>query len=115
MKKNVIFICFTIFVLIIGIIIGYYLPKNQEVSFYGEVIKKENSTIHIKGIPENDINHRGEFLLTISPKTKITNNNQSISLSELPINTIIRITYSGVVLESYPAQINDVIKIEITN
>lgn len=103
--KRVLFV--SIIMLGIGILIGYNFPKNEEISFYGEIIEMTDSTIHIQGIPENDINHRGEFILNISPKTKIKGTLQQ--------HTLIKVTYSGSVLESYPAQINDVMKIEIAN
>lgn len=110
MKKfSILFI--SILLLSIGILIGYNLPKEEEISFYGTVIEINESSLHVQGIPENDINHRGEFVLNITPKTKMIN---LVSLSELPTNSLIKITYSGNVLESYPAQINDVTKIELT-
>lgn len=108
--KKILFISFIM--LSIGIIIGYTLPNREETSFYGEILEINNSTVHIQGIPENDINHRGEFILNISTKTKLMDN---ISLSNLQKNTLIKLTYSGSILESYPAQINDVTKIELAN
>lgn len=92
--------------LCIGIIIGYKLPKEEKLSFYGKVIEVNDSTIHVQGIPENDINHRGEFILNTTTQT-------IISPSKLPINSIVRVTYTGAVMESYPSQINEVTKIEL--
>lgn len=98
---------------ITGILIGYLIPTQEETSFYGTVIEVSESNLHIQGIPENDINHRGEFILHITPKTNIIDNNSPISISDIPINSTIQAFYTGSILESYPAQINDVTEIAL--
>lgn len=85
--------------LCVGMLIGYHLPKKEEISFYGKILDINNSSIHVQGIPENDINHRGEFIVP--------------SATNFPINSIVKITYTGEVLESYPVQINNVVSIEL--
>lgn len=97
----------------IGILIGYYIPTQEETSFYGIVTEITESNLHIQGIPENDISHRGAFILHITSKTKIIGDNSSISISDIPIHSTIQISYTGSILESYPAQINNVTEISI--
>ena len=81
------------------------LPGNPEVGVYG--------ILHVKGLEVNDINYRGEFTGNLADKTKLTWRGTDISLNDLNTGDRVSITYEGLVKEIHPAQIDDVIKIQL--
>ncbi|HBN83799.1 MAG TPA: hypothetical protein DDZ89_08135, partial [Clostridiales bacterium] len=109
-KVLIIVIIFLFFVT--GGILGYNLGRNVEKkerlygnesfrSFWAVVktVDEEHKLILVSGIPENDINHRGESYLTISDKTVIMDSQpkKNIKLSDLKEGDSVRITYHGAV------------------
>ncbi|KGR78360.1 DUF3221 domain-containing protein [Ureibacillus manganicus] len=107
-----------IFSITVSFIAGYYVGKhnNSEYlteSFYANVLNNDNGTLHLGGIPENDINHRGEFTIAHKNIDEVFNNHlESINVVDLPKGSQIRVIYDGMVMESYPAQITHVLRIE---
>lgn len=103
-----------IFVFLSGILVGRN-SRQPEISFYAHVLEQTDSYIHVGGIPENDINHRGEFILSLESKNGhldiLDQTGRPIDSQSLMPNTFIQIFYSGEVTESYPAGINSVSKI----
>ena len=81
-------------------------------TFYATIDSiSENQIMLVSGLPVNDINFRGEFYLTISEQTHIIWRYTDISLTDLQPGANIAVTFSGPVLESYPAQISTVDKV----
>jgi len=118
MKKNFIILLVigtAIISLVCGIFIGRALPKQPEVSFYANVLENADNYLLVEGISENDINHRSQF--TVSLKNKDSSvldiNGISINLSDIPQGCLVKIIYDGIVRETYPAQIDGVISIQI--
>ena len=70
-----------------------------------------NNALYVSGFKDNDINYKGEFILKISDKTNMTYNSQVLKQEDLSRGDTIRILFTGSVLESYPAQIDEVIVI----
>lgn len=71
-----------------------------------------DNTLEVSGIPENDVNHRGDFVLVVNNHTKITNMSaEKLDITDLKIGSLLKVTYSGEVLETYPAKIPDVCEI----
>lgn len=109
----------TVLLIIVSLIIGYYMgqknsSQNNTISFYAFVIENKEKMLHVKGIDENDINHRGEFVIAHQNIDEVYNpQGKKINLSNLQKDAEIRITYDGPVLESYPSQITHVIRIDI--
>lgn len=99
-------------------IIGYFIGQKSNshlntVSFYAIVIDNKEF-LHVKGIEENDINHRGEFVISHKNIDAVYNEQgKKINVTELLQEMEIRITYDGPVMESYPSQITHVVRIEI--
>lgn len=119
MKVNKwILLCLLILSIFLSFTMGFYVGKysnneNYYESFYANIIRNENGTLHITGIPENDINHRGEFTIAHNNIDHVYNvTSKKISIVELSVGSQIRVIYDGMVLESYPAQITHVLKIE---
>jgi hypothetical protein len=78
-------------------------------TFYAHVLENRETSLHVEGIPENDIDHRGQFFVWL----EYGNNNAvvlnargtQINLSEIPHESLVRIEYRGPVHKSYPEQI----------
>ena len=100
-----------------------YKTENDGFKATIKEIREYNGTtsILVKGLESNDINHRGEFDFSIDNDTKILwINPKSIksSYTELNVSNLkegqnISITSTGPVLESYPAQLTKVTKVII--
>ncbi|CAM5203329.1 hypothetical protein UACE39S_01957 [Ureibacillus acetophenoni] len=104
--------------IILSFTIGYLLGNHNATPdfvemFYANVLSNENNTLHLEGIPENDINHRGEFIVAFNNIDSVYNiYSEKINIADLQKGSQIRVVYDGIVLESYPAQITHVIRIE---
>jgi len=111
--------------LLAGGVIGYFIGSKgykSELSqtddallqtFYAEIIEINGSSLLVEGLSINDINFRGQFSLSIDEKTKLEWRYTEISLSDLDVGDRISITFSGEILESYPAIIGNAEKIQL--
>jgi len=111
--------------LLAGGVIGYFIGSKgykSELSqtddallqtFYAEIIEINGSGLLVEGLSINDINFRGQFSLSIDEKTKLEWRYTEISLSDLDVGDRISITFSGEILESYPAIIGNAEKIQL--
>lgn len=82
-------------------------------TFYAHITEVRDGSLLVKGIDENDINHRGEFMLTTKGVKVYNAAQQEVAITQLEENMEIRIHYDGVVMESYPAQLGGVFQIDI--
>ncbi len=101
-------------------IAGYRLGSaaNQDaVSFYATLLEQDGQSILVEGIPENDVNHRGKFWVSPkenAPASAVTDQNGApMAMSRLPVGGLLRITYTGAVLETDPAQIREALQISV--
>lgn len=102
-----------------GFLIGKSMAPASEyedlVSFYARILTNDGKVLHVSGIPENDINHRGEAFLSWSDsnaRNEIFDQfGERLTLNDLKADDMIQVFYTGPVLESYPVQINGVQKI----
>jgi len=100
--------------LVCGVFIGRALPKQPEVSFYANVLENADNYLLVEGISENDINHRSQFTVSLKKDSSVLDiNGISINLSDIPQGCLVKIIYDGIVRETYPAQIDGVISIQI--
>lgn len=124
MKKAAL-VLIAIILIAISFILGFVIAKNiygvdnetQRVSFYANLQDRNGGYLLVGGIPENDINHRGEFYVKLkNPKDKNSVKNargEAIDIGDIPIGSMLRITYDGMVMETYPARIDGVYSIDI--
>lgn len=82
-------------------------------TFYAEIEENDNGNMLVRGLEINDINFRGEFTFTVYPETELTWRYTDIGLSDLEPGDNISITFTGEIMESYPAQITDIVKIQL--
>lgn len=120
-KKKITYLCLLIIILIfIAVIfycIGYEksLKKNQTETFNAVItdIGANDSYIQVEGLETNDINSRGAFEFAIEDDTKLEWHNTPIKLSEFDVGDRVAVTYTGSIMESYPAKIEKVTKLQL--
>lgn len=109
----------TLLLISLAFSVGFFAGQNSvnipnAISFYGIILEKSENKLHIQGIPENDINHRGEFIMATNNIEQLYNEHgQKITIEQLNIGAEIRITYDGMVMESYPSQLTRIYRIDL--
>ena len=89
--------------------------QNEADVFYATVEKITEyngiTTVLVKGLDVNDINHRGEFDFSIDANTELLWHGTKIEISDLKEGQNISITSTGEVLERYPAGLTKVTRV----
>lgn len=99
-------------------LLGYHLGSNgsndiSSQTFYAKIIAIEDRHLSVSGLSVNDVNYRGDFNLSVTDQTALEWRNTEIQLSDLRVGQTISITYQGEILESFPAVIQKVSKIQL--
>ena len=93
--------------------------ENNEDIFYASIEKINEyngiTTVLVKGLEENNINHRGEFEFSIDEDIEILLKENKAHVSDLKVGQKISITSTGDVLELYPAHLTKVTRVIILN
>ena len=122
--KRALFII-TAFVLLVGAFVGGFFAgkSGQRVEtqlawsdsevVYAEILDVNDGFFHVRGLDVNDINGRGEFTFTAKESTRLIWQGTELSLSDFRSGNRIAFFYVGEVLESYPAQVQNVVKIKL--
>ncbi len=123
MKKTIIIISIVLFGILsagIGFITGRLTAPKQNppeipvtTTFYATITEIYDHSILVEGLEVNDINSRGAFDLSTNDNTVYEWRYTPLSRSELEVGDTISVTYTGAVLETYPAQIHEVLKIQL--
>lgn len=134
MKKNLLIII--LLLIIISLILYFVISNNFDIfsksspnnyspidldnsndtnlhKFYAKIEKIYTSSITVVELQKNDINHRGEFSLGIDENVELKRKNDKINFSDLSLGQTVLITYTGGIKESYPAQLDRLVKIEV--
>lgn len=123
-------IILVILIVVISLVLGYFIGykraydkiesasqnisyNNNQQTFYAEIEEIKDNFILVKGLSVNDINFRGEFTISVVGETKLEWRNTKINVTDLNVGDNISITFTGEILDSYPAQIKDVVKIQL--
>ena len=114
------------FIVVIALILGYFVGykraydkienANQTIdqqTFYAEIKEITDNHFLVQGLTVNDINYRGEFTFSIMGETELLWRGAEIELSDLDVGDNIAITFVGEVLESYPAQITEIVRVQL--
>ncbi len=120
-RKNFRLLLF-ILTLAAGLLLGFFLgrnwPRRTEVSFYATILETDENTLFVEGIAENDVNHRHKAYLSLddldTEGMAQTASGENIAVGELKVGELVKVTYDGTVLETYPLQIPHVWRIERT-
>ena len=123
-------IILVILIVVISLLLGYFIGykraydkienagqnisyNNTQQTFYAEIKEIKDNFILVKGLSVNDINFRGEFTISVVGETELEWRNTKINVTDLNVGDNISITFTGEILDSYPAQIKDVVKIQL--
>lgn len=109
-------------ILAVGIALGFMLgrlwPDRTEVTFYATIRDMSGGNLLVEGIDENDVNHRSEMYLGLEKLDTAdriqTASGDDVAIENLSPGDLIRVTYDGTMLESFPLQLPNVWKIEKT-
>lgn len=82
-------------------------------TFYATISDIQGDMLTVKGMEINDINFRGEFCFSVAEETEITWRYADIPLTDLEVGDSVSITFTGEILETYPAQIRQVAAIRL--
>ena len=88
-------------------------PREPGETFYAEITEKSGNAFTVSGLSVNDVNRRGEFTFTADEDTKLLWHGTEITIEDLEKGDTVAITYSGEVLEIYPAVLTEVLRIEL--
>ena len=117
MKKNTLIKTVGIVIIICCVAVISYLvgrlnaPDVNTKTFYATVESINGNSFVVQGLEVNDINSRGQFMFTVEDTTALEWHNTEIQISDLQAGDTISVTYSGGVTETYPAGIENIIKI----
>lgn len=103
-------------VVVMMVIIAFSLigcdQKTDKITFSATIMRVDDQSILVR--PGQDTNeYKSADLISVGlSNTEITDANcKKIVISALPVGSKVDITYGGIILESYPAQINDCTKL----
>ena len=114
-----------VFVTVVGAFVGGFfagksgqrvetqLAWSDSEAVYAEILDVNDGFFHVKGLDVNDINGRGEFTFTAKENTQLVWRGTGLSLSDFQPGDRIAFFYVGEILETYPAQVGNVVKIKL--
>lgn len=82
-------------------------------SFYATISDISNDKITVEGMKVNDINFQGKFIFEVEDVSRIEWRHMELEISELEVGDNISILFKGVIMESNPAWISDVLKVQL--
>lgn len=80
---------------------------------HAEILERDGNYFHINGLSCNDINGQGEYTFTITTDTLLEWRYTPITVEDLQPGDRIAVAYTGPVLLSYPAQLTQVLRIQL--
>lgn len=86
---------------------------NEFQTFFATISEIKDTSFTVKGMEINDINYRGNFTLPIMEETSYVWRGTELSPSELDVGDNISITFYGEILETDPAYIQDVTRVQL--
>ncbi|MCD8006915.1 MAG: hypothetical protein LUF29_08125 [Oscillospiraceae bacterium] len=91
------------------------IAPEEGVSFYALVINANGNSLAVCGLNStvNDVNHDGLFSVGLSSDAEIAG--RVTSVDDITAGDIVVITYSGEVMETYPAQISGASRVYVAN
>jgi len=97
---------------------GYYMGINKNsrdlpYSFYAEITEIDGSDFQVKGLAVNQINYRGDYIFRVDEKTLLIWRGTEMDSGEFRPGQRIAVTFAGVVFESYPQWITEIVKVEL--
>lgn len=82
-------------------------------TFYAEITAVSGNQFSVEGLPVNDINFRGTFTFSVVAETELVWRGTAMEPEEFEAGDTVAVSFSGEVLESYPAQLQDVVRVQL--
>lgn len=103
------------FLVVIGFIIWHKYSSyvTFEATIEDIVEYNGNHSFFVKGLETNDINYTGEYSFVVKESIKLVSDGKKIEIENFEEGDKIAITFDGIMLTSYPAQIPNIYKIEL--
>ena len=122
--KKILLSVFWVVSLILSGVLGYCIGSNSNSdiyndaeiysqTFYAKITRIKENNFSVSGLSVNDINFRGKFNFAITDDTSLEWRYTEIQISDLNVGDIISITFNGDILETYPASIHGVSRIQL--
>ncbi len=92
------------------------MPAKQAqpvVTFHGEILSRDGPRFHVNGLGCNDVNSRGEFTFSVGEGTPLVWRGTALALEDLQAGDRVAVAYTGDVLETYPMQLTQVVRIDL--
>lgn len=101
--------------------VGFHLGQRRETgtvfqpdqTFYAEILSIRDNSLHVSGLSVNDINFRSEFTFSVSADTLIQWHCTDLSLDQLEEGDHIAVSFSGEILETFPARVLNVTRLQL--
>lgn len=106
-------LCYSVLIAGVFYVLGYKIAYSRfekgdslrSQTFYATITDIKDNRLTIKGMDINDINYRGEFCFSVGEETTIEWRGTTITVDDLEIGDMIAVSFTGEVLETYPAQL----------
>ncbi|MDC2756077.1 hypothetical protein PO351_26665, partial [Bacteroides ovatus] len=82
-------------------------------TFYATITEINGNNFTVEGLDINDINYRGAFTFSVIAETELVWRGTEMQVEEFDIGDIISVSFTGLVQESYPGYILDVVRVQL--
>ena len=82
-------------------------------TFYATITEINGNNFTVEGLDINDINYRGAFTFSVIAETELVWRGTEMQVEEFDIGDIISVSFTGLVQESYPGHILDVVRVQL--
>jgi len=121
MKKK--FLGISVLAVCIAFLVGFLIGHDEGSSkvpdivyaptFYATITEVDDSLLTVEGLDINQINHRGTYWLHLDPETQLKWRGTDLEWNDLRPGLTVSVAYSGMILESFPAQIPKIFCVEV--
>ena len=82
-------------------------------TFYATITEINGNDFTVEGLDINDINYQGAFTFSVTAETELVWRGTEMQVEEFDIGDIISVSFTGLVQESYPGHILDVVRVQL--
>ena len=94
--------------------LGEKAPRWDEVVLmHAEIVDRDGTFFHVNGLDCNDVNGQGECTFSVTEDTVLEWRYTPITLEDFKAGDKVSVTYTGPVMLSEPAQLTQVLRIQL--
>jgi len=82
-------------------------------TFYATITEINGNDFTVEGLDINDINYRGAFTFSVTAETELVWRGTEMLVEEFDIEDVISVSFTGLVQESDPGHILDVVLVQL--